>query len=362
MTKRCASCILPNSSVISLNQDGICDICCSTDNSAKSSVTDPLGLDEYIEKIKQRGEGRPYDCVVGLSGGRDSTYLVYLLVKRHALRILVAYYRTPFTSDTIDQNVRRLVDLLQVRLVEMDISQEYHLRVARQIVNIWRKHPDPVIANLACAPCKLVNYELFRIARMHNVPSVIVGSNGFERVQVAASQPRSRSSSTENKESLRARVKLLLRVSYRGIVLLWKNPLLWRFTLLGIKSAILYISTNTLYLKLRERGINASSYFQYAPYDEVERDSILRDVGWELPEGCNSSWRADCSFAEFKNYMFSRTIGITYTEAFLSNMIRAGFINRKEALRRLTTEGRRSDRQMQEVCKILDLPYEEFST
>jgi hypothetical protein len=110
---RCRSCVMPSSLKKVPFSNGVCSLCagCSKGEVAKKTQAMEGSLEECIENIRARGRGSQYDCLLGLSGGRDSTYVAHLLVRKHGLRVLAAYYRTPFTHRVTDQNVRRTVEM-----------------------------------------------------------------------------------------------------------------------------------------------------------------------------------------------------------------------------------------------------------
>ena len=360
-TSRCSSCVLPrNTKAIEFDDTGTCSLC-SAARALRPETGDVVraggDLEERLDDIRARGKGRPYDCVVGISGGRDSTYLLWLLVTRHRLRCLAAYYRTPFTPDAIDRNVRRLVSKLEVPLAEMDISQEYHLRIARDLTRLWLREPQPVLANLVCAPCKLVNREVYRIARRSAVPSIVYGGNRFEIYQLGAAQSTQAVAAhgTTGLHTLGGATRKMLRLARRGVGALGRSAELWRYVPIGFQSSILYINPHTPWLKLRYRDIRALEYFHHTEWVEEEAEAALREVGWELPPGANMSWRADCCLGEVKNRMFGKMNGITYVDAYFSNLVRAGLASRDEALRRLATEGRPSAERLREACRLLEV-------
>jgi len=103
-------------------------------------------------------------------------------------------------------------------------------------------------------------------------------------------------------------------------------------------------------------------YFYHAEWKESQCEEVLTELSWRLPPGCNSSWRADCSFAELKECMFYETSGVTYSDAFFSNMVRAGSLSRDEALRRIEVEGRISWERIGEACRVLELPIDIFAS
>ena len=82
--QRCTRCIMDNSSdsTITFDSNGVCNYC-TTALSIKDKVYFPneqgkLKLEELVKKIKKDGKGKKYDCIMGLSGGLDSSYLAYL--------------------------------------------------------------------------------------------------------------------------------------------------------------------------------------------------------------------------------------------------------------------------------------------
>ncbi len=362
---RCSNCILPRSAqFIEFDENGCCSICNHSTNS-DLSLDEKKELEAQLEaKIKQckkDGEGKPYDCLVGVSGGRDSAYLLYLLVTKHKLRCLAAYYKTPFTPDVVDQNVKMLVKKLNVPLIEVKLPLERHRKFAKDMIELWLKKPNPVIANLACAPCKELNREILKIAHKNGIRHIIYGGNKFEVFQGGAAQFRDDSAKLKSSpNNLWRQIKKMFLIAQRGAKLLFENPELIKHFVISFKSSILYITPDTPYLRLRYPNIDTMQYYHYTEYDEKAVIKFLKDIGWKIPKNCNSTWRADCSFNELKNFMFKKTSNMTYIDSYLSNMVRSNLISREEALKRAKKEGAISMDRLQEVCDILDIPIEKF--
>lgn len=352
--ERCDTCALPNTNRFIGFVGSTCEICAAgTQDDAGPMSTE--ALNRYIERIKAEGRGRPFDCVVGISGGRDSSYMLHQLVRRHGLRCLAGYYRTPYTPDATDANVVRLTERLGVKLIRLEIDREHHNRWARRAVMLWRKEPTSVHASLACAPCKQVNREILKLSRRYRVRYLAMGSNRFEAVQLAPSVGRK----TQQRESRLTRKFGSLRLASVGAVALARSRNLWRFIPVGVKG-VLYISQDTPLLRFLYPEVKTFNYFYYAGWDEQECEAALRDLGWQLPPGCDTSWRADCTFAEVKNRMFEEMAGMTYVDAFFSNRVRSGEMTRDEALRRLQVEGRPSDKRLKEACDVMGVPTDIF--
>jgi tRNA(Ile)-lysidine synthase TilS/MesJ len=352
---RCDTCVLPRAGNLIEFEGDTCTLCASGVAEDSGQLSD-VDMGSFIETVKQAGRGRSYDCVVGISGGRDSTYMLHQLVRRHGLRCIAGYYRTPYTPETTDENVVRVTKRLGVKLVRLHIDHEYHNKWARRAVLLWREQPTPVHANLTCAPCKAVNREILKLARRNRVRYLAMGSNRYEAVQIAvgvgADVPRTGRHA--------ARLLDSMRLFRRGLESLARSRALWRFLPVGVKG-VLYITQDTPFLRLLYPEVTTFDYFDLAGWDEDECNAVLSELGWELPPGCVSSWRADCTFAELKNRMFEQMTGTTYVDAFFSNRIRLGDMTREEALRRLEVEGRASDERLEQACEVLGVPAETLS-
>ena len=317
-----------------------------------------------IQRIKERALASSFDCLVGLSGGGDSTYLLHQLKTKHNLRCLAAYYRTPFTSDTTDTNVRTVTSRLEIPLIEMRISGDHHGDTAREFLLAWMKDQRPVIANMACAVCKFVNREVFRIAAVNNIKTVICGATPFEAVQVASSIPRNlvltSKEAAANQFSILTQLGRTIMILKRGLQVLASSSTLWKYIPLGIKASIMYVSPHTPFLRVRYPSIEAFEYFYFAEWNEKELETVLLTLGWVLPPNCKTIWKSDCCFAELKNLMFRKMTGASYLDGFLSNMVRAGVLTRNEALKRLDIQGGASVERIAEACDVLKLSREQL--
>jgi len=368
--RRCNRCILPNTSkLFQFDENGTCCLCNLANIQKSANRSSCISKDdedklllEYLDKIKKRGKNRKYDCVVGVSGGRDSTFLLYLLTQKYKFRCLAVYYRTPFTSDLIDSNIRCIVKELGADFKEIEISHEYHKKVASKILKLWKKKHSPLLANLACAVCKLLNREIYKITNKYEVATIIYGANIYEEVQIAPDVPKKLviTAVYNQVSNIAKKVKKLIFFACSGIWLLCRYPSTIRYIYLGIQSSIMYINLDTLFLNLRYPKIWAFNFFHTKTWSEQKCLDVITKLGWQRPDKCKTSWRADCSFAEIKNMTLYKTIGITYTDFFYSNMIRAGVLTREKAIERINTEGKISIERLNEALDALEINHNFF--
>jgi hypothetical protein len=116
----CSRCIYSSEiSGISFDASGVCNFCKEIDRLVGIYGTgSKVGNDKWLElvrDIKKAGSGKKYDCIVGVSGGTDSSYLL-LLATKHGLRPLAVHYDNSWNSALASMNIRRVTKSLSVDL------------------------------------------------------------------------------------------------------------------------------------------------------------------------------------------------------------------------------------------------------
>jgi len=125
----CTKCVMDSSdSKITFDENGICDHCRTFELQIKPHWhTDEKGvknLNGLIEKIKKEGKGKDFDCMMGMSGGIDSSFLLYKMVSEFGLRPLVFHVDAGWNSQIAVNNIERLVDGLGLDLYTEVINWE----------------------------------------------------------------------------------------------------------------------------------------------------------------------------------------------------------------------------------------------
>ncbi|NCP84926.1 MAG: N-acetyl sugar amidotransferase [Bacteroidetes bacterium] len=125
----CTNCVMDTTdSKITFDEKGFCDHC----NTYYKDIlpnwhTDEKGdkaLKEIIAKIKKEGKGKDFDCLMGMSGGIDSSYLLYVMKEKYGLRPLVFHVDAGWNSQIAVNNIERLVDGLGLDLYTEVINWE----------------------------------------------------------------------------------------------------------------------------------------------------------------------------------------------------------------------------------------------
>ena len=89
-------------------------------------------LEALISAIKKSGEGKPYDCILGFSGGLDSSYMLHLAVTQWGLRPFVFHVDAGWNLPVAERNIRRITDKLGLKLhiEKMDWEELRHMQLA----------------------------------------------------------------------------------------------------------------------------------------------------------------------------------------------------------------------------------------
>ncbi len=133
----CSRCVMDTTdSDIQFNEHGVCQRCREYEERILPDWNHGKGheaeLKELISKIKKSGEGMKYDCILGLSGGLDSTYMLHLAVKEWGLRPFVFHIDCGWNLPVAEENIRKVCNGLGVELhiEKMDWNELREMQLA----------------------------------------------------------------------------------------------------------------------------------------------------------------------------------------------------------------------------------------
>jgi hypothetical protein len=325
--KRCTHCVLPQTIPgISFDADGVCNFC------RRYKPVALKGLDglHAVADRHRRGDGRP-DCVIGLSGGRDSSYGLHVLKRDLGLNPVAYTYDWALVTDLARRNQSRLCAKLGVEhvLVSADIAKKR--RFIRRNVEAWASRPELGMVPLFMAGDKMYFYHYRAVAKRYDVKLIVTCGNRFEM--------------TDFKSSFAGVTTNVNAEEYRPYNISWGRKLKFvSYYLRGFALNPRYLNES---LPDTALGFYASyvmkhemtRIFDYIPWDEQKIDRVLRtEYDWELASDTSSTWRIGDGTAAFYNYIYHSIAGFTEHDTFRSNQIRAGAISRDEALARLASD------------------------
>ena len=133
----CANCVMDTTDDdITFDENGVCMRCNEYKNRILPEWNYGKGhekeLEKLINQIKESGKGKKYDCILGLSGGLDSSYMLHLAVKEWGLRPFVFHIDAGWNLPVAEENIKRLTDKLGVELhiEKMDWNEMREMQLA----------------------------------------------------------------------------------------------------------------------------------------------------------------------------------------------------------------------------------------
>lgn len=171
----CIQCVMDTTdSAIVFDGDGVCDHCITFETKVKPNwATDERGkaeLDRMVNNIRAAGKGKDFDCIIGMSGGIDSSYLVYAAKEILGLRPLVFHVDAGWNSQIAVNNIERLVDGLGLDLFTEVIDWEEMKDLQRAFFRSGVSHIDTPQDHAFFA-------TMYKFATQHGVRHILTGAN-----------------------------------------------------------------------------------------------------------------------------------------------------------------------------------------
>ena len=171
----CSNCVMDTTdSKIIFDDKGVCDHCNTyyTDILPKwhTGERGHKALEEIVVKIKKEGKGKDFDCLMGMSGGIDSSYLLYVMVEKYGLRPLVFHVDAGWNSQIAVNNIERLVDGLGLDLYTEVINWEEIKDLQLAFFKSGVSHIDTPQDHSFFA-------TMYKFASKHNIKHILTGGN-----------------------------------------------------------------------------------------------------------------------------------------------------------------------------------------
>lgn len=171
----CKRCVMDTTdSKIRFDQEGVCDHCITFDTKVMPNWhTDEQGekaLMTIVDGIKAEGKGKDFDCIIGMSGGIDSSYLTYLAKEKMGLRPLVFHVDAGWNSQEAVNNIERIVDRLGLDLFTEVIDWEEMRDLQLAFFKAGVPHIDTPQDHAFFA-------TMYNFAEKYNVRHILTGAN-----------------------------------------------------------------------------------------------------------------------------------------------------------------------------------------
>lgn len=330
----CVRCVMDTTDTeITFDKNGICNHCHAYEKVVKSILWDEqeskVRLGKLVQKIKQAGKNKEYDCVIGVSGGVDSTYVAYL-VKQLGLRPLAVHLDNGWNSALAVTNIEKTLKKLDIDLYTVVLDWEEFRDL--QLAFLRASTPDSEIPT-----DHAITAVLMQIARQHKIKYIIGGSN----IRTEAIMPSSWSQGIRDWKYIKNVHKQF------GTVALKTFP---HFTLLD------FILSRTV------KGLRWVDILNYINYNKTEAMQLLEnELGWVYYGGKHYE---SIYTRFFQSYILPEKFNADKRRGHLSTLICSGEITRERALEELNSPIYPSELLAKDkdfVIKKLSLSSEEFN-
>lgn len=317
---------------INFNDSGECNLCTEFIEKRAGHHYRGKGSDaklhQLIEEMKAAGKGKEYDCVVGLSGGIDSSYVAYLC-KKQGLRVLAAHMDNGWNSEEAVLNIKNIAQKLQIDYESyvLDWEEFKDMQLAFLKASVPEAETPTDIALLGA---------VHKIANKYGVKYVISGGN------------------------LATEGILPKYWHYNAKDTTYLNYIQKTFGTKKIKRFPLFGFYQEMYYKL-VKGIKIVYLLNHVPYNKTEAmDLLTRELDWRYYGGKHY----ESVYTGFiQSYYLFKKFGIDYRRATLSTQICTGEVKRENALKELETVPYKEDKVQREkeyVAKKLGITIDEF--
>lgn len=305
----CTNCVMDTTdSKIMFNEQGICDHCDDFHKNVKPFWhTDEKGhkaLEAIVAKIKKEGEGKDFDCIMGMSGGADSSYLLHVMVKEYGLRPLVFHVDGGWNSELAVNNIEVIIDKLGLDLYTEVIDWEEMKDLQLAFFKAGVPHLDIPQDHAFIA-------TLYHFAYKYKIKYILNGGNF-------------------STECVRNPMEWL----YYGTDMAQLHDIHQQFGKMPLKN---YPLSNILWHKIYLRylkGIQVIKPLNYFPYiKEKAMQELNKEYGWQIYPQKHFESR----FTKFyEGYWLPTKFGYDTRKVQYSSLILTGQMTRAEALEKLS--------------------------
>ena len=300
MSKTCARCILDDTvNDIWFDVQGECKYCKIHDELEKAHPLGPnlaIELDKKIAKIKKAGIKKRYDCIVGISGGRDSTYTL-LKAKELGLRPLAVHFDNGWNTDISVRNIKKACEKLDVDLYTIVADWEEFKDL--QVSFLKSSTPDADI------PTDYAIYSvLYDVANKEGVKYILNGHS----FRTEGTSP----------------------ISWTYMDPLYVNDVHKKFGKIKKIKSFPHMTVAKLQYFIWLKGIREFRLMEFIDYNKKKVDVVLKkELDWEYYGGHHHE---NHYTKFFQSYYLPQKFNIDKRKTELSALIRSGQITRKEAL------------------------------
>jgi len=345
---------------ITFDHEGVCNQCARHERSSTAHETEVLGKDKLLELMQpSKGTGE-YDCVVPLSGGKDSVYVLYYAVRELGLRPLAVTYGSGYQTEVALENIHHACDALHVPCIMETANPRIQDKLLRDSLRMSEIVGSFVRTCLNCST--LIKAIPLKVAKQKHIPFILWGDSQRESVRLVKMRSKRKSVRYEDIRSRRFLTGLAEKIAklrevhmtpgkfVRIVPRLVRYRLLTTYQLLSLGVPLKYVISPNREPSLSKQGPQIIHFFDYVDWDPIKDLALLqKELGWRHPPDRTS--RFDCTLYCFANHGCLQADGISADGVIACNLIREGLLSRETALK---AEEARNRKVLEDCAGVID--------
>ena len=348
--KRCTNCILPNTHpFIFFDEKGVCNFC-NNFVQVKPKGLSSLEKEINITKKKQKKDNK---VLLGLSGGRDSSYALHFLVNELNIKPITYYYDWGLNTEIARKNVAIMTGSLGIENIMIAADIRLKRNNVKKNILAWLKSPHLGMVPLFMAGDKdfISNSQI--VKNELNSDIEIFAFNLHEKTQFKEEFTNFRmwedqGSSKNYGEQLKLSSQIKMLFFYGSQFL--KNPRYLNSSLIdSFKGFFNYYHSGTSYIQ----------FFEYIEWNEkIINNTLIDKYGWITAQDTSTTWRIGDGTSAFYNLIYFLFAGFTENDVLRSNLIRQKHLSRSEALKMTLSDNQIRFPTLDWYFKLFDLDLE----
>ncbi len=348
--RRCKKCILPETyPFIDFNADGVCNFC------RDHEPQDLLGRDALEEiLVRHRSTDGSPDCIVGFSGGRDSSYGLHLIKTKFGMNPIALTYDWGMVTGIARRNQARICGKLGIEHVLRAADIPRKRRYIRKNIFAWLKRPRLGMVPLFMAGDKFFYHYCRELRKETGIPLVIFcAGNPLERTDFKGGFAGIR-------ESQHGQRLFAMSISNKVGLFAWYA---WQYVLNPRYFNESFLDTVWSYFNSFVEKEDFLYLYHYIEWDEDTINRTLQqEYGWETVEGRTTTWRIGDGYTAFINYIYYTVAGFSEYDTYRAQQIRQGLIVRDEALAMVARDNKPNMDELDDFAKHTGFNLEEVLT
>ncbi|HNQ50083.1 MAG TPA: 7-cyano-7-deazaguanine synthase [Candidatus Omnitrophota bacterium] len=310
--KICTKCVLPETFPgISFDDQGVCNFCRDFKGEVALKEEKKEYYNKFLDLIKQVKGKSDYDATLSYSGGKDSTYTLYLLKEVFKLRVLTVTFDNGFVSEQAFKNIRTVTENLGVDSIIFKADFQLLKKIFAAGVT-KEMYPMKALerASTICTSCiGFVKFTGLKIALEKNIPLMAWGWS-------------------PGQAPIRSSIMKINPALFKTTQEMYRRPM---SEIAGDEINKYYLAGDDFRTRNFPYNVSPLAFMDYDEHKIIER---IKELGWAIPEGLDSN-STNCLLNTYANHVHIDKLKFHPYAFEIAGMVRTGVMKREDGLEKI---------------------------